>query len=148
MDVKISDWFVDEPSGKHLLYWFVINSNPDMAGLVSFRGPGKDQVYAIHGLRVKHGGKKRNIHPFVAQAGHTYNILNDYDIEGRDYTVRITDLAGGEVAIILRGKPNLLAYNVKRNSAFGTGSNGFSPAPAGPPAFRFERAGTGKPVSA
>ena len=118
MDVKISDWFVDEPSGKHLVYWFVINANPDLAGLVYFRGPGKEQVFAIQGLRVKHGGKKRIIESFAAQAGHTYNITNDYNLAGKTYTVRITDLDTGEVVKVLQGKPNVAAFVVKQRSAF------------------------------
>jgi len=118
LNVTVGPWFPEQPSGKHLIYWFVINKNPDMPGLLYFLGPDKNEAFARHGLKLKHPDKIKIIKPFAAQVGHTYHVDNDYDLARRVYTVTITDLDTGEVAVTLRGKPNLTTYTIKRNSNF------------------------------
>ena len=39
LDVTVGPWYAPDPAGKTLIYWFVINRNFDMAGLLYFRGP-------------------------------------------------------------------------------------------------------------
>lgn len=118
LDVKVGEWYPQEPSGKHLLYWFVVNKNIDMPGLLYFRGPNKNQVFARHGMGLKHARKIKIIKPFAAEVGRTYHIDNDYDMAGGTYTVTVTNAATGKVEAVLRGKPNLASYNTKAGSKF------------------------------
>jgi len=118
LDVTVADWFPAQPSGKHLIYWFVINKNLDMPGLLYFRGPGKDEAFARHGIRLTHPEKIKVIKPFAAQVGHTYHIDNDYNMAKRTYRVTITDAETGEVKVVLASTPNVRSYTMKRNSNF------------------------------
>ena len=118
MDVTVANWYSPEPSGKHLIYWFVVNKNPDMPGLLYFRGPGKDQAFARHGMKLTHPEKIKIIQPFKAQVGHTYHIVNDYNMAGKKYTVTITDTTPGQPGVTLAGKPNVTSFVVKAGSKF------------------------------
>ena len=118
LDVTVGPWYTPQPSGKHLIYWFVLKSNPDMPGMLYFRGPGKNQAMTVHGLMLKHAQKRRKIVPFAAQIGHTYHVDNDYDLAAGTYVVTVTDVATGQVAVTLRGTPNLSTYTIKRNVKF------------------------------
>ena len=118
MDVTVGPWFPAEPSGKHLIYWFVINNNKDMPGLLYFRGPDTNQAFARHGLQLTHPQKLKIIKPFAAQVGHTYHVVNDYDLAGKSFKITITDKDTGEVAVILTGRPNLKTYSIKPGSNF------------------------------
>jgi hypothetical protein len=118
LDVTVGPWFPDQPSGKHLIYWFVIKANPDMPGMLYFRGPGKGQAMSVHGMMLKHAQKRRKIVPFLAKVGHTYHIDNDYDMELGSYVVTITDKATGEVAATVPGKPNLSSYVIRPGVKF------------------------------
>lgn len=118
MDVKVGPWFADEPSGKHLIYWFVVNKNPDMPGLLYFRGPNKNEAFARHGMQVPHARKIKVIKKWAAEVGHTYHVVNDYDMAAGRYTVTITDAATGEVEVVLTSRPNVSSYVVKRGSKF------------------------------
>jgi hypothetical protein len=118
MNVTVDHWFPAEPSGKHLIYWFVINNNKDMPGLLYFLGPGKDQAFARHGLQLTHPQKLKIIRPFAAQVGHTYHVVNDYDLARKSFSITITDVATGEVAVTLAGRPNLQTYTIKAGSNF------------------------------
>jgi hypothetical protein len=113
MDVTIGPWFPQENTGKHLIYWFVMSKNIDMPGLLYFRGPGKNQAFARHGIGLTHPQKIKIIRPFEAKVGRTYRVENDYDMAGGLYTVKITDVATGKLEVSLRGKPNVASYNVK-----------------------------------
>jgi hypothetical protein len=113
LDVTVADWYPQQPSGKALIYWFVVAKNPDMPGLLYFRGPGKDEAFARHGMNLKHPEKIKIIVPFAAQIGHTYHVDNDYDMAGRTYTITITDSATGAVAAKLQGKPNVSSFTIK-----------------------------------
>jgi hypothetical protein len=118
MDVTVGPWYAPEPTGKHLIYWFVINNNKDMPGLLYFLGPNKNEAFARHGLQLTHPQKLKIIRPFAAQVGHTYHIENDYNLALKSFKITITDVATGEVAVTLGGKPNLQTYNVKANSNY------------------------------
>jgi hypothetical protein len=118
LDVKVGPWFPSEPSGKHLIYWFVVNKNPDMPGLLYFRGPGKNEAFARHGMQVPHARKIKVIKKWAAEVGRTYHIVNDYDMAGNRYTVTITDAQTGEVQVVLTSRPNVSSYVVKRGSKF------------------------------
>ena len=118
MNVTVDHWFPDEPSGKHLIYWFVINNNKDMPGLLYFLGPGKNEAFARHGLQLTHPQKLKIIRPFAAQVGHTYHVVNDYDLVRKSFSVTITDVATGEVQVTLAGRPNLQTYNIKAGSNY------------------------------
>lgn len=118
MNVTVGPWFPKQPSGKHLIYWFVINKNPDMPGLLYFRGPGKNEAFARHGLKLTHPEKIKIIKPFAAQVDHTYHVANDYDLARRTYTVTITDVDTGKVEVTLTGRPNLTTYTIKPGSKF------------------------------
>lgn len=112
MNVTVGPWFPQENTGKHLIYWFVMGKNIDMPGLLYFRGPGKNQAFARHGIGLTHPQKIKIIRPFAAEVGHTYRVENDYDMAGGLYTVKVTDLATGK-GVSLRGRPNVASYNVK-----------------------------------
>jgi hypothetical protein len=117
LDVTVADWYAPEPSGKALIYWFVISKNIDMPGLLYFRGPGKDQAFARHGIGLKHPDKIKIIVPFKAQVGHTYHVDNDYDMKSRKYKVKITDQGTGLV-VTLNGRTNVASYTIKAGQRF------------------------------
>ena len=118
MDVTLADWYPKEPSGKHLIYWFVIDKNIDMPGLLYFRGPGKDQAFARHGINLTHPEKIKIIKPFKAKVGHTYHVVNDYNMAARTYTVTITDTNPGGAGVTLTGRTNVATYNVKAGAKY------------------------------
>lgn len=113
MDVTVGPWFPAETDGKHLIYWFVMSKNIDMPGLLYFRGPGKNQAFARHGIGLTHPQKIKIIRPFAAEVGHTYRVENDYDMAGGLYTVKVTDTATDKLMVSLRGKPNVTSYTIK-----------------------------------
>jgi len=113
IDVTIADWYPQEPSGKHLIYWFVIDKNLDMPGLLYFLGPNKNLAFARHGIGLKHPQKIKVMKPFTAQIGHTYHIDNDYDMAHGKYTVTITDTETGQIAVVLKSRPNVKSYLTK-----------------------------------
>ena len=118
LDVTVGDWYPKETNGKHLIYWFVINKNIDMPGLLYFRGPGKNQAFGRHGIGLTHPQKIKIIKPFAAQPGRTYHVENDYDMAAGTYTIRVTEVGTGKVKVTLRGRPNLASYAIKPGSKF------------------------------
>jgi hypothetical protein len=116
MNVTVGPWFPEETDGKHLIYWFVVSKNIDMPGLLYFRGPGKNQAFARHGIGLTHPQKIKIIKPFEAKVGRTYRVENDYDMAGGLYTVKITDVETGKLEVTLRGKPNVTSYTIKPNA--------------------------------
>jgi hypothetical protein len=118
LDVTVADWYKQEPSGKNLIYWFVVNKNIDMPGLLYFRGPNKNQAFARHGMGLTHPQKLKIIKPFAAQVGQTYHVDNDYDMASQTYTITVTNMATGEVKVTLNGKPNVTSYTIKPGSNF------------------------------
>jgi len=118
LDVTVDEWYAQQPSGKHLIYWFVVNRNFDMPGLLYFRGPGKNEAFARHGVGLTHPQKIKVIKPFAAKVGHTYHVVNDYDMAGHKYTVTITDTTPGGAGVVLSSRPNVSSYTVKAGSNF------------------------------
>jgi hypothetical protein len=119
MDVTVGPWYAPDPAGKALIYWFVIDKNLDMPGLLYFRGPGSGGYTALarHGMGLTHPQKLKIVKPFQAQIGHTYHIDNDYDMGGHSYVITITDKASGEVTV-LNGAPNVSLYTTKAGQHF------------------------------
>lgn len=118
VNVTVGPWYPQDPSGKHLIYWFVVSKNIDMPGLLYFLGPNKNEAFARHGMGLKHPQKIKVIKKFAAQVGHTYHVDNDYDMAGQTYTITVTDLATGAVAVALHSKPNVTSYTIKPAAKF------------------------------
>ncbi|HEX4966534.1 MAG TPA: hypothetical protein VF173_37340 [Thermoanaerobaculia bacterium] len=118
LNVTVAGWYAPEPDGKNLIYWFVIDKNIDMPGLLYFLGPKKNQAFARHGIGLKHPQKLKIKKPFAAEIGHTYHVDNDYDMTGHNYTITITDVATGQVKVVLHSRPNVSFYNVKQGAKF------------------------------
>jgi hypothetical protein len=113
LDVTVGLWYPNDPEGKHLIYWFVVNRNFDMAGMLYFRGPTASTALVRHGMELTHPQKLKIEKPFAAVIGHTYHCDNDYDMAGRVYTVTVTDLTTGQIAVTLTGIPNLSSFPLK-----------------------------------
>ncbi len=118
LDVTVGPWYPNDPMGKHLIYWFVVNRNFDMAGMLYFRGPTASTALVRHGMELTHPQKLKIEQPFAAVIGHTYHCDNDYDMAGRVYTVTVTDLTTGEVAVTLNGVPNVSSFPLKATDNF------------------------------
>jgi hypothetical protein len=118
VDVKVGPWYEPEPTGKHLIYWFVVSKNFDMPGMLYFRGPSRSEAFARHGMHLTHPQKIKIIKKWEAQVGRTYHVVNDYNMAAKRYTVTITDAETGEVQVVLSGKPNVTSFGVKRGSNF------------------------------
>jgi hypothetical protein len=120
MDVTVGQWYAPDPAGKALIYWFVIDKNIDMPGLLYFRGPGPGGYTALvrHGIGLTHPQKLKIVKPFQAQIGRTYHIDNDYDMGNQSYRVTITDKSTGEVSVQLVDSPNVNLYTTKANQHF------------------------------
>lgn len=118
LDVTVGPWYPNDPMGKHLIYWFVVNRNFDMAGMLYFRGPTASTALVRHGMELTHPQKFKIEKPFAAVIGHTYHCDNDYDMAGRVYTVTVTDLTTGQVAVTLTGVPNVSSFPLKATDNF------------------------------
>ena len=118
LDVTIGSWYPQDPDGKHLIYWFVVNRNQEMPGMLYFRGPDAYTAMARHGIGTKHAQKIKIVKPFQGIPGRTYRVENDYDMGGGKYTVTITDLASGEVKTVLNGTPNVAQMTLKAGDRF------------------------------
>ena len=112
MDVTIGEWYPADPDGKHLVYWWVINRNLDMLGMLYFRGPEASTALARWGIGLRHELKKKRTEPFVGVAGHTYRVVNDVDMGGGVFTVTITDLGTGQVVTML-DTPNVAQVTLR-----------------------------------
>jgi len=119
MDVTVGQWYAPDPAGKGLIYWFVIDKNLDMPGLLYFRGPGSGGYTALarHGMGLTHPQKLKIVKPFQAQIGHTYHVDNDYDMGSHSYVITITDKSSGE-ATVLVGAPNVSNFTTKAGQRF------------------------------
>jgi hypothetical protein len=118
LDVTVGAWYPQDADGKHLIYWFVINKNQDMPGMLYFRGPAAYTAMARHGIALKHANKIKIVKPFQAIPGRTYRVVNDYDMGKGKYTVTITDLASGELKQTLDGTPNTTKVTLKAGDRF------------------------------
>ncbi|MES1244208.1 MAG: hypothetical protein ABUT39_21565 [Acidobacteriota bacterium] len=118
LDVTVGDWFAADPDAKHLVYWFVINKNQDMPGMLYFRGPDEYTALARHGIALKHPQKLKITAPFQAVPGRTYRVVNDYDMGKGLYTITVMDLANGEIKATLTDAPNVAKYTLKTTDKF------------------------------
>lgn len=118
LDVTVGDWFAADPDAKHLVYWFVINKNQDMPGMLYFRGPDEYTALARHGIALKHPQKLKITAPFQAVPGRTYHVVNDYDMGKGVYTITVSDAATGEVKATLTDAPNVAKYTLKTTDKF------------------------------
>ncbi|HEV8632421.1 MAG TPA: hypothetical protein VGV61_19060 [Thermoanaerobaculia bacterium] len=118
LDVTVGDWFGGQPDGKHLVYWFVINKNIDMPGMLYFRGPEAFTALVRYGIGLKHPQKLKLTAPFQAIAGHTYRCINDYDMGLGVYTVTLIDLGTGQVVQTLTGPTNVDKVTLKTGDHF------------------------------
>lgn len=118
LDVTVGDWFAADPDAKHLVYWFVINKNQDMPGMLYFRGPDEYTALARHGIALKHPQKLKITTPFQAVPGRTYRVVNDYDMAKGNYTITVTDVATGEIRATLADAPNVSKYTLKTGDKF------------------------------
>ena len=117
LDVTVGPWYAPDPGGKHLIYWFVINRNFIMPGMLYFRGPTAYTALVRHGINLTHPQKFKIEQPFQAQTGHTYHCDNDYDMGRGVYTVTITDTATGQ-STVLTGTPNVRSFPLKATDTF------------------------------
>jgi hypothetical protein len=120
MDITMGAWYALDPEGKALIYWFVIDKNLDMPGMLYFRGPGPSGSTALvrHGIGLTHPQKAKIVKPFAAVVGHTYHCENDYDMGSGVYTVTITDKGTGEVQAVLTDQPNVHLYTSRPGQRF------------------------------
>jgi hypothetical protein len=120
MDVTVGDWYPLDPDGRHLIYWFVINRNFNMPGMLFFRGPGAtgDIALARHGIGLRHVDKLRIQQPFQALPGRTYRVVNDYDMGRGVNTITITDLSTNQAAAVLQGAPNVRQVTLAAGDKF------------------------------
>jgi hypothetical protein len=118
VDVTVGPWYPKNPSGKHLIYWFVVSKNIDMPGLLYFLGPNKSEAFARHGIGLTHPQKIKVIRKFKAKVGHTYHVDNDYDMAGGIYRVTITDKTPGGAGTVLVSKPNVTSYTIAPAAKF------------------------------
>jgi hypothetical protein len=107
IEVTVGPFYPSEPAAKHLVYWWVINRNFYMPGMLFFRGPRASTALVRHGIALTHPEKHRIEQPFAAIPGHTYRIENDYDMGRGIFSVIITDLDTGLLAARLDGTPNV-----------------------------------------
>jgi len=117
LDVTIGEWYAADPDGKHLIYWWVINKNLDMPGMLYFRGNETFVALARWGIGLKHELKKKHTEPFQGIPGHTYRVVTDTDFGGGTYTVTITDLGTGQVVTML-DTPNVAQVVLKATDRF------------------------------
>ncbi|HKV11850.1 MAG TPA: hypothetical protein VJ725_27135 [Thermoanaerobaculia bacterium] len=107
LEVTVGNFYPQDPDGKHLIYWFVINKNFDMPGMLYFRGPNAYTALARHGVGLTHPEKKKIVQPFQGVPGRTYKVENDYDMGRGVLTIRVTDVETGEVKVNMTDAPNV-----------------------------------------
>lgn len=119
MDVTVGPFYSKDPGGKHLIYWFVINNNKDMPGMLYFRGSSRAEALVRHGIHQTHPEKaKIEDKSFDPQVGTTYHVVNDYDMGSGSYKVTITEKDTGIVRSQLVGHPNVGSYTFKSGDHF------------------------------
>jgi hypothetical protein len=117
LDVTVGPWYPGDPDGKHLIYWFVLNRNFDMLGMLYFRGPAAYTALSRYGIGLTHPKKIKLVKPFKGLPGHTYHCENDLDMAGGVIDITITDKATGEV-VRLRGNANVKQLTAKAGDRF------------------------------
>jgi hypothetical protein len=117
MEVTVGNWYIGDADGKHLIYWFVINRNFDMPGMLFFRGPEQYTALARHGMGLRHADKLRAEQPFQAVPGRTYRVVNDYDMGRGVNTITLTDLSSNQVTT-LTSVPNVRQHTFAPGDVF------------------------------
>jgi hypothetical protein len=112
LDVTVSSWYAPDQDAKHLVYWFVLNKNFDMLGMLYFRGPNASTALSRYGVGLTHPQKIKLVKPFKAVPGHTYRCENDLDMAAGAITINVTDTLTGEVTK-LRGVANVRQLSTK-----------------------------------
>ena len=107
MEVTIANWYPQDPSGKHLIYWWVVDRNFNMPGMLFFRGPDAYTALSRHGWGLTHPQKLTIQGGFHGEIGHTYRIVDDYDMKTGRLSITVTDLADNQVKQTLNGAPNI-----------------------------------------
>ncbi len=118
LDITVGPWYSRDPSAKHLIYWFVIDKNFDMPGMLFFRGPSSYTALVRHGIGLTHPQKGKIEKSFQATPGRIYHVENDYDMGNRIYKVTITDKGTGAVQVILPDVPNVPQFTTKAGQRF------------------------------
>ena len=114
LDVTVGPWFKTDPDAKHLIYWFVLNKNVDMIGMLYFRGPDAYTALSRYGIGLTHPQKIKLVKPFKATPGRTYRCENDLDMANGKITITVTDTTSGE-KVTLSGKSNVRQLTTKAN---------------------------------
>jgi hypothetical protein len=118
LEVTVGNFFPQDPDGKHLIYWFVINKNFDMPGMLYFRGPNSYTALARHGVGLAHAQKLKIVKPFQGVPGRTYRVENDYNMATRVITITVTDIESGDVKAQLVGTTNVAQVTLKDTDNF------------------------------
>jgi hypothetical protein len=117
LDVTVGPWHAPDPDGKHLVYWFVLNRNFDMLGMLYFRGPAAYTALSRYGIGLTHPKKIKLVKPFKAVPGRTYRCENDLDMAAGVINITVTDKSTGEV-VRLRGAANVGQLTAKAGDRF------------------------------
>lgn len=117
LNVTVGNWYKSDPDGKHLIYWFVLNRNYDMLGMLYFRGPDAYTALARYGIGLTHPKKIKLVKKFQTIPGHTYRCENDLDMTTGVIKINVTDVATGQ-SVQLRGASNVRQLNVKAGDKF------------------------------
>ena len=112
LDVTVGPWYKPDPDAKHLIYWFVLNKNVDMIGMLYFRGPDAYTALSRYGMGLTHPQKIKLVKPFKAIPGRTYRCENDLDMTSGKITITVTDTISGEV-VKLSGRANVSQFTAK-----------------------------------
>jgi hypothetical protein len=112
LDVTVSSWYAPDQDAKHLVYWFVLNKNFDMLGMLYFRGPNASTALSRYGVGLTHPQKIKLVKPFKAVPGRTYRCENDLDMAAGVITINVTDTVTGAVTK-LRGVANVRQLSTK-----------------------------------
>jgi hypothetical protein len=114
LDVTVGPWYKTDPDAKHLIYWFVLNKNVDMIGMLYFRGPEAYTALSRYGIGLTHPKKIKLVKPFKAVPGRTYHCENDLDMVAGTINITVTDTTSGAV-VKLSGKANVRQLTTKAN---------------------------------
>lgn len=107
LDVTLAQFYAPDPTGKHLIFWFVVRRNFNMLGMLYFRGPNRSIALARHGIGLTHPQKISVERPFAGQPGHTYRCALDYNAGAQTWVLTITDLSDNTVKATLASVPNV-----------------------------------------
>ncbi len=114
LDITVGAFYKPDPDAKHLIYWFVLNKNLDMIGMLYFRGPDAYTALSRYGIGLTHPQKIKLVKPFKAVPGRTYRCENDLDMAKGTITITVTDTDSGD-KVVLSGRANVRQLATKTN---------------------------------